>query len=71
MEQKDSLKLEFDFLKSVFIVLLVALFSNIAYLFTKDLSFLMVFLNLISISILFFWCLNVYFKIDDILKKEL
>ncbi len=69
MAEKERLKLEFDFLKGLFYIVLVAFFGNISYIFTKNLGFFMYVLSFFSIGILGYILLKTYIRINIIFKK--
>lgn len=68
LEDKEKLKLEFDFLKGLFFILVLAFFSNVAYIFTKDLTSGLYVLNVMSASILYFIGNKTYKRLKEIYK---
>lgn len=70
LEDKEKLKLEFDFLKGLFFILILAFFSNIAYIFTKDLTGGLYVLNSLSVIALGFITFRTYKQIYSIIKRN-
>ncbi len=69
MEEKDKIKLEFEYLKSIHGFLIVALFGIIAYVFNNNLNTFMNILSIITINLLIISCLYTARKIMKLYER--
>lgn len=68
LEKKERLKMEFDFLKSVFLVLLAFFGGIVATLFTKNLNFASILIAIVGSIGLSLIMLKLYRQITQIYK---
>lgn len=68
LEIKEKIKMEFDFLKSIFLILLAFFGGIIATLFTKDLGVLAIFVSIVGGIVLGLILFKIYQRITEIYK---
>lgn len=68
LEDKEKLKLEFEYLKTIQSLFLVALFGVVAFVFNRELSAIVYIISFISIIILCFISYKIFKRITKIYK---
>lgn len=71
LDEKEKIKMEFDFLKWFFLVLLVVIFGIIAYVFINlgKISFFAYVVCFFALSLLSYICFKIFSRIQKIIKN--
>lgn len=72
LEKKEKLKMEFEYLKGIQNLFIVAIFGIIAYVFTniEKISFIIYVICFFALAILIYICFKMFLRIQKIIKDE-